>query len=105
MTMVVWPRIPSQSIDITQQLHVRFEFSIWPFSRSDIRLTELRSSESPHTIPCPITRSVPGNALVVTGPNSGSALLDNCQNLLSGLQRTLWLWHGRSGDEQCPDME
>ena len=35
MTMVVWPRILSQSIDITQQLHVRFEFSIWPFSRSD----------------------------------------------------------------------
>ena len=29
-------------------------------------------------------------------------MLDNCQNLLSGLQRTLWLWYGRSSDEQCP---
>jgi hypothetical protein len=29
-------------------------------------------------------------------------LLDNCQNLFSGLQRTLGLWYGGSGEEQCP---
>jgi hypothetical protein len=30
------------------------------------------------------------NAHVVTGPNSGSVLLDNCQNLLLTLANVFW---------------
>ncbi len=42
MTMLVRPRILIQSIDITQELHVRFELSNWPFSRSNYTAHEAK---------------------------------------------------------------